>query len=737
MPNYPRYLMALGLTCLGLPLYALGEFYALEEMVVTAQKRVETQQEVPASFSVYGADTLESAGWGNVTDMADLTPSIEVIGQTKTRTSIFIRGIGTNKYDIGTEGSVGIFVDGVYVPRFSSLMQNLVDLDRMEILRGPQGTLYGRNTIGGSVSLYSKEPQAEFQGKISGGFGNKDSNHVSVTLSGEVTENLVLYGGVTHMEEGGFREETNSHERDDQDTKAARFKASYMPSDYWESTLTVDWSKQKANAFLGEIISTNGDIFGIFPLIPQSTRDAVLAAEEDSFYDSNLNDPGFTKVKSLSIAFNVKYMTDDFNIESTTGFRDEEVQELVDNDRLSFDIFLQDTDQNSKTYSQELKISSEEGGAYSMDDNLEWLVGVFFYRDDADRSDKLNLGIDGALGGLPSLTPPILPPYFFDFLVDLETSSWAIYGQASYYFTEELSLTLGGRFSRDTKKFTYSENAVPASILANDIFSFDDTIRFESTDPKIVLEYEPLWAYDVNVYASYQQGYKSGGIQFLARRLEVAQASFDKEVLKAFETGIKTRWLDQKLQLNASIYHYDYSDQQIQAIVNFNGATQVVTTNAGESTIDGFETDLMYLIGPDFLVQASYSYIDASFDKFITPDLIDLSGNVLPATPRHAAWLSGQYTLTMNDWESTLRLDYAWRDDLVFTPDGEFGQDAYGLFNASLTLIDPNDSVTIRVECTNCADTKYRTAITPLTGNSGWQASGDRRRFGIEMEYRF
>lgn len=719
-----------------------GGNFALEELIVTAQKRVETMQEVPASFSVYSADSIESAGWDDITNMADLVPSIEVVGVTKSRTTIFIRSIGTNKYDIGTEGSIGIFVDGVYVPRFSSLTQNLIDLERVEVLRGPQGTLYGRNTIGGSISLYSKEPQQAFQGKITVGSGNKDSHHMAATVSGGITDAIVLYGGLTYREKGGFRKELNTGNSDDEETQAGRFKISYIPNDNWESSLTADWSVQKAKAFLGEATSPTGEVFALEPTTPQATIDALLLEEAEDFYTSRANNPGFTDVEALSVAFHLKYLNDDIIVESITGYRDETVEEEVDNDRTNFSILQQFVDQNSETISQEFKISSEVGGAYSMDDNLEWLAGVFFYQDKADRDDFLDLGIDSPVQALFSPGAQaffgISPPYFLDFAVDLETSSWAIFGQATYYLTEEISTTLGIRFSRDTKEFSYTGTAEPALFLSGDIFSFEDTLRFESTDPKIVFEYEPLWAPDLNAYASYQQGYKSGGIQFFARRIETAQESFDKEILKAAEIGIKSRWMDQKLQINASTYLYDYSDQQIQAIVVFDGVTQVITTNAGSSTIKGFEADVMYLASPDILLQASYSYIDATFDEFLTPDGIDRSGNTLPAAPMHSYWVSGQYTQYWpGDWESVARVDYAWRDDQVFTPDGVFGQEDYGLLNASLTLTDPTQNLNIRLQCSNCADTKFRTSIIPLTNDSGWQASGGRRRYSVEAVYKF
>ncbi|TDJ29116.1 MAG: hypothetical protein E2O59_04880 [Gammaproteobacteria bacterium] len=713
---------------------------ALEEIIVQAQKRTETQQEVPASFNVYTEANLESAGWDNITDIANTVPSIEVIGVTKTRTTLFIRSIGTNKFDIGTEGSVGVFVDGVYVPRFSSLMQDIFDVERVEVLKGPQGTLYGRNTIGGAISLYSKEPELAVERKLIAEVGSEGSSNIGATISGAFNDKWYGSAAISRRERGGYRKDLVSGKSDDEEVGSARIKLLYIPTDSFETSLTAYYSDQYTDAFLGEPLSPTGEVFAISPLITQQQIDAVLAEEAKDTYSSSPNLPGFTEVKSLSTALTLKYFSDDLNIESITGFRDEVVGELVDNDRISFDILEQHVTQNSKTWSEEFKIFSESGGAYTMDDKWEWLAGVFLYRDEAERDDLINVGAD-SVAGLLAFAPFFSPaPYPLGFLVELETQSWAVFGQATYMLNDEWSMTLGGRYSKDKKDFTYTgySDAQPAFVFTLDNFSFDDSLEFSSADPKLVIKYAPEDLPDFNAYFSYAQGYKSGGIQYIARRLATAQDSFDKEILKATEIGIKSRWLGQSLQVNASVYHYDYTDQQIQAIVDAQGATQIITSNAGSSTIIGFEADIMYQLTSDLLLQTSYSYMDAEFDEFMTPDGLDRSGNVLPAAPKHSVWVSGQYNHFLdNGWEVGMRLDYSWRDDQVFTPDGAFGQDAYGLMNTSITLTSPADVLSVRAFCNNCTNEEYTTSIIPLSQESAWAGTGGLRYYGVSASYRF
>ena len=713
---------------------------AIEEVIVTAQKRTETQQDVAASFNVYSESSIENAGWGDVEDVAQQIPSLELIGNSKTRTSVYIRSIGTNKYDIGTEGSIGVFVDGIYIPRFSSLMQNLLDLERVEVLRGPQGTLYGRNTIGGAISLYTKPAEYQWTRTLEGGVGEDNSHHASFKISGPINDELLAYVGITTREDAGHREELLTGKTNSEELTAGRLKLTWMPSDQWETQFTADYSSQKENAVLSEYISSIGNVFALSPLIPEAVAQQVLEQEAEDDLTGRLNDPGGTDLAALASNVLVRWTNDDLIFESITGFRDEELTEDVDNDSLPFDILSQSSDQRSETISQEFKLTSEEGGAYSMDYKAEWLVGVFLYQDKAEREDVAPLGVDSAANVL-SLPPlNIDGPYPLGFDVDLETRSWAAFAEMGYYLTDEWSVTVGVRYSKDKKDFTYTAFTDPnqAFIFPLDNFQFDDSLEFESTDPKLVVQWEPEAYPDFNAYLSYTQGYKSGGIQFIARRQEVAEQSFDKEVLRATEMGFKSRWLNHSLQVNGSIYHYDYQDQQIDGFVLLGDASMNITENAGASTIKGAELDVIYKPLPDLMLQMSYAYMDAYFDEFNQPGGGDLSGNRLPSSPKHAAWVSAEYNHWFaSNWELSTRMDYSWRDDQVFAASGFFEQPAYGLLNLGVWLTNPEDTLTARVFCGNCSNKTYATNIYQLTPTDGWRSTGSRRTYGISVTYDF
>ena len=754
------------LCTLSMPAIAQGP-PALEEIFVTAEKRVETQQEIAASFNVFTSEKIESSGWNDVTDIATLMPSLEVVGVTKTRTSIFIRSIGTNKYDIGTEGSVGVFVDGIYVPRFSSLMQNIVDVERLEILKGPQGTLYGRNTIGGAISLITKDPQEDFSATVVKEIGNEDSWQIGGTVSGSLIEDKLLgYISASAREAGGFRTELNSGAEDDEKSYNIRGKLIYNFTDNVTAKLVIDDTQQRVDAFTGEVVFPPGsnDILSIDPRIPEETRQAEIDAEAVDQYTSRANVPGYTDVSARATNLTLKWEHDDFSLESITGLRDETVGEFVDDDRMNFEIANILTEQESSTWSQEFKFSSEEGGNLTFDDRISWLVGAFFYQDTAQRSDAIQLGAQAEIAGLLTLPPPIIigiepgfeaPPWSVDFDVDLVTKSWAAFAQGTIEFFDQLQFTLGARTSRDEKKYTYATETVGLAnlqllmevapgafmhvpIFGGSNFSFDDTLTYESFDPKFVVEWSPEFLSDAMFYGSYTQGYKSGGIQFIATQQELAEKSFDKEVLKSAELGVKSRWFNQRVQVNASLYSYDYADLQVQQIAVFEGTESIITDNAEKSIVEGFEGEVQFMASENLFLLASYNYIDATFDDFTTINGEDLSGNILPASPKHSYWLMAEYSRDIsNYWGIKFQLDHSWKSSHYFESQNDFKQNSYDIYNLSFSFVTASDDLSIKLFCSNCGDEEYRTSVVALSTNQGWAATADRRRYGVGFKYSF
>lgn len=719
--------------------------FALEEVVVTAQKRAESLQEVPAAVSAFGAEDIENAGWGDINQLQHAMPSVAVGGESAARPYVYIRGIGTRKFDIGADGSVGIFVDEVFNARFSSTMTGILDLERIEVLKGPQGTLYGRNTIGGAISMYTKQPGNEFEGKLKAAVGNDGYYLLSGSASGALVEDKLMGRiSLASSDEEGIYEDTVSGKDDNNRSQSARFTLLATPSDELELSLTGELNKIESDAVLTEPLVADSGVVAVNPLNPL-TPPAAIAAEvadnQSDRYSNAFTDPGYLERDNNLLAFKAKWMGERFDFTSITSRTEEDYQEGRDFDGSAMDVWNHYIDQDSTQYSQEFRFSSVDGGAFTFDDKLQWVAGIYYFTDDAYRSDSLPFGRDSAL------TPALVPAYAgFDYnvstsIVEIDTTSYALYGQATYAITPDLGLTLGLRYTDDKKEYTYSGRTNTPG-LAPGLTNFDvsDTLNFSSTDPRITLDYQ--LTDDVMVYATYATGFKSGGVQFSVTTAEAAQQSFDEETLTMYEVGLKSMLWDQRLQLNAALYRYNYEDQQVQSIISINGSPTALTQNAGKSNMNGLEIDVVAMLTQNLTMEFGYTFQDAEFDEFNSIDG-DRSGNKMAYAPDHAANIGFNYLIPLADGgEVTLQGHYAWKDDYYFDFDNseEARQDSYGVVNLSAWWDLADGKTRLRAFCNNCGDEEYLNNVTIFPdslGGGGRQSWAAPRRYGVEVTYNF
>ncbi len=724
--------------------------FALEEVVVTAQKRAESLQEVPSAISAFGAEDIENAGWGDINQLQHAMPSVAVGGESAARPYVFIRGIGTRKFDIGADGSVGIFVDEVFNARFSSTMTGILDLERIEVLKGPQGTLYGRNTIGGAISMYTKQPSNEFEGKVKAAIGNDGYYLASGSMSGALIEDKLMGRiSLASSDEEGIYEDTVSGKDDNNRTKSARFTLLATPSDQLEFSLTGELNKIKSDAVLTEPLTADTGIVAVSPVfVTPAAVAAEVADNEADRYSNGFTDPGYLERDNNLLAFKAKWMGDSVDFTSITSRTDEDYKEGRDFDGSALDIWSHYIDQTSTQYSQEFRFSSVDGGVFTFDDKLQWVTGIYYFTDDAYRSDSLPFGPDSALS--PAMAP-ILSGGALSFpgltyndstsIVEIDTTSYALYGQATYAITPDLGLTLGLRYTDDEKEYTYqgTTNTLGYAPGATN-FNVGDTLNYSSTDPRVTLDYQV--AEDVMVYATYATGFKSGGVQFSVNSAEAAQESFDEESLTMYEVGLKSMLWDQRLQINAALYRYNYEDQQVQSIISVNGSPTALTENAGKSNMNGFEIDMVAMLSQNLTVDFSYTYQDAEFDEFESIDG-DRAGNKMGFAPEHAASIGANYVISLADaGEITIQGNYAWKDDYYFDFDNseEAHQDGYGVVNLSAWWDLPDGKTRLRAFCDNCGDKEYLNNVTTFPdalGGGGRQSWAAPRRYGMELTYNF
>ncbi len=713
----------------------LAQDRVLEEVLVTAQKRTESLQDIPAAIDAFGAAAIEEAGWQDINRVQEAVPALVIGGESKVRTYVSIRGVGTRKFDIGSDGSVGLFIDEIYNARFSSILSGIMDLERIEVLKGPQGTLYGRNTIGGAINLITRRPTNETEGAVKLNVGNYDFYDVSGIVSGSLVDDKVLgrlSGSVSDME--GRYTDTASGNDNNNDTKNLRGSLIFMPTDQWDLTLIADYSDFESKASLMDVAP--GDPFGVVLVSPFDPRVPEVVAEgQEDRYSNAYSIPGFVEREGTQLAFKAKHSSDSLEFLSITSYNEEDYTEARDFDGTSLDPWVHRVEQESKQWSQEFRLSSVSGGWGTMNDRLTWVGGVYYFYDDAQRTDAF----DGTSDSI--LFPPWLDVEVAtdSFHLDIETNSYAIYGQATYSLTEDLNLTLGLRYTKDEKDFESSASTPSPLPPVAESYAVSDTIEFDSTDPKISLDYH--FTDHVMAYAIYSTGYKNGGVQFVVGSTEDALDSYDKEELTNIEVGIKSRLWDQRLQLNASLFNYDYTDQQVQAISLVNGAPIATTQNAAESDMNGAEVEVLALLTDSLTLDFKYAWLDAKFEEFISDDG-DYSGNNMPAAPEHAVSASLSHRTEFdNGGALTLSALYSWKDAHYFNfANTELAlQEAYEVINVGAWWDLPDGRTRIRAYCDNCADEEYMLNVTafPDLFGGGLRSWDYGRRYGVEVTYNF
>ena len=716
----------------------------IEEIVVTAQKREQSLQDVPAAVSALSGEQLDEKGWLNIGQIAHSVPSVTIGGDGEARPFLFIRGVGTRKFDMGAEGSVGVFVDEIYNTRFSTALAGIHDLERIEVLRGPQGTLYGRNTIGGAINLYTKKPSQEFEARVRAASGNEGFRSLAGYVSGG-SERIAGRLSASYRDDDGVLEERISGNNDGQESTAVRLGVVATPNDLWEIDLSAQLTSLEQDARLAQPIGSPGGIilFAHPRLVATGVLPALLASEAQDARTNAADVPGGLDVESQLMAMKLTRTGQRFDFTSITSVTQDEIAESLDFDATSLDIIFTDVEQQSDQFSQEFRLTSVPGGLFTFDDRVNWVGGVYYYADEGDRTDSFMLSSDSLLA------PP--PPFgvsvnLAEQVLDMETTSFAVYGQATVGLTNRLNLTLGFRYSDDQKDYTYQINTntpgVPVAVASG---GFSETLNFDSFDPKVTLDY----AFSDNIlgYVTYSTGYKSGGVQFATFVVPAARGGFDKEELNTFEIGLKSSLANRRVQLNAAIFQYDYVDQQVQSIVDLGGGVTIgLTQNAGESDMTGVELETVALISENLSINASYAFLDAEFERF---DSVagSRAGNEMPLAPEQAYTVGVNYDLDFSNYGGLgLRAEYSWKEEFFFdsSNDPVSLQEAYGVVNL-VALWQVSDQLRVRVFCNNCNDELYKTQVTTFSpwppgtmdGRSGRASYARTRRAGIELTYDF
>ena len=665
----------------------------LEEVIITAQKRESSLQDTPLSVSALTGEMLENIGIRTIEDFTFFVPGITVTNDSMA--IVNIRGIGTSAFGVATDPSSTVHIDGIYQPRPTTGYQDMFDVERLELLRGPQGVLFGRNSTGGTLNIISKAPTDELEGAVGVTFGNFNKRTFSGTVSGPLTDNARARVTLLKNDRDGiYNDIVSGDEYQDQDNFAGRGTLAIDLAEDFELILRGDFSRERETGFPAVRTFYPQEFVDAGATIPDRDRDVAF----DTTPVSNLDVWG---ISSTAI-----WHGENVTFKSITSYRESDVEQVIDAD--ATDLFLFDIGfrENSRSFTQELQLSSNDSS------RLEWIAGAFFLNEDGD-------------GGIDLLfqDPKI------NISEDNVTNAYALFGQGTYNVTDRLRATFGIRYSYEKKSYNFSTDVNGTNVDAG-----SPTADWKAWTPRFAIDYDIND--DVLAYVSATRGFKSGGFQL------GDAGSFDPEFLWSYEAGLKSTLLDKKLRANVGVFQYDYTNLQV---VEFVGGV-ATTSNAGEATVRGIEGEFVARVADNFDINATVAYLDATYDVFFEGGE-DFSGNRLANSPEWAYSFGAQYTVDVSDLGYlTLRGDYAWRDNVDFKRDNlpQFRADTYSLLNARISFVSADELWEVSLYGQNLTDNRYATYIT-LGRNIAGAADpnlpvtvfGEPRQYGIQLKRNF
>lgn len=708
-----------------------------EEILVTAQRRTTSLQTTAAAISALSANEMKGRGIGDMEDLGQFNPSMDVaIYQGEAQ--IYIRGIGYSGIIGGTDSSTALHIDGVYLSRSSAAVPAFFDVDRVEVVRGPQGTLYGRNATAGSVNIITKKPTDEFSAEVSGLYGNYNRYRLFAAASGPLSDTVKVRLAAQMEDRDGFTTLIRPIEDplglgsvtsdvEDKDDFMARLTVQFDPSDDLRITLSGDYYKADDAAsvwiYQDRGYATN-DVFQDYI----AERGGFLPEPDSREFISDLEH--FNKPEIWGLTGKVEWSAGEYGITSLTAYK--ETNPLNRNDLDATGAFGVDQvrEEDHKQFSQELQISSPGGQA------LEWILGLYYFYEENDVRNEYFLPFVDEQFGLPSDDNCCL----LELNGTAETKAFAAFGEATYDVSERLELVLGARYSWEERDGT--NDVVFRSFPGDDLNNVAelDAASWTSFTPKFGLNFAV--SDDVFAYASASKGFKSGGFNIGSYQND----PFEPETIWSYEVGVKADLLDNRLRLNTAFFYYDYTDLQFQDVEGNN----TIVRNAASAEIKGIEVEGTGFLTDNFQVDFGLAWLDATFSDLVVEDPkrrelgpLDLEGNVLPRAPEFKFNVGLQYTLDLESGASVmLRGDYSWQDEVFFSAFNVQGlyQGAYSWGKARVTYTNPDDTWDVSAFVDNISDEVVRKNATFNGDIIDSTATGNLappRTYGVEVSLRF
>jgi iron complex outermembrane receptor protein len=747
---------------------------ALGEVVVTSRRVEERLQDTPIAVSAFQAGDIEKLNVRNVGDVASFTPNfISNPGPTGGNDGFFfIRGVGQTDLNPATDPGVGTYIDGVYLGRVMGASMDASDIARIEVLRGPQGTLFGRNTVGGAINITTRDPSDAFAASVLAGVGSRDLVNVRGSLDVPLGATSGLLVSAAYRDQDGWgRRASDGKIFDTNESRSGRLKYKWEPGEAFALTLSADMTKLTGTSQHTILTGFNPSPIptGLSPLgVPLPDMTPYINTGDPYRNQSSIDPDKDYDVKGVGLVLDWKLGFG--NLKSITSYRTLDQFITTDYDSTAFAFYEGGFDTDQKQWSQELQLTGETG-------RFKWLLGAFYYDENNKHNNIVSLGgNNGCLpfpvptsgyplcnfaGGQAYATPGVNRRITNNQRFELDVKAKALFGQTSIRLTDRLSATLGLRWTDEKKNQDYDffidNSQAVATAFGLPPFLFPTLsprnpantaptayeASWSEVTPKVGLEYKP--SADVLYYVSWSKGFKSGG--FAGRPNPGANGQFgridpyDPEKMDAYEIGAKTQFADDRVRLNVALFQSNYKGIQLLAL-DFNTGF-FNTVNAAESRIRGAEIELQARPIPALELQAGIGYTDDEYQE-LSPG-VQVSGLTydmhLPLTPKLNGSLGAQYTWEVANGTFALRGDYAYRSEYWYEAVNTEGnrQGGFGVLNARATYEFGDGAWAVAAYGLNLTDKVYATNVQDIVGPLGvrFESVSAPREWGVEVRYKF
>jgi len=688
----------------------------LEEIIVTAQKREESLQNTPISIAAFTASDLEKASITEISDLRSQVPSLQITPHPNSgvTTRIFMRGVGNNDDQITQDPSVAVYVDGVYVARTQGMVSEVAELERIEVLRGPQGSLYGRNATGGAINFITRSPQLdELRIKQTFTVGNYDHFRSRTNINVPIGDTLALEAGYMHLQRDGYVKNrgTGVDRFGDQRRKAWRGALLWQPSDSFGLRYSYDRSElEDTPVFMAPV-----------PLYPAKGK---RPNEGSPRVDDLRENDSVSQGHNLTATWEV---SDALTLKSISGYR--KLDSWTNQNYLAgvfgpFAVLEVDQWVKQNQFSQELQAIGEIG------DRLNYVLGLYYFEETGD--------------GFGDTYYPTRRQHD-ERTLRIENEAFAVYGQGTYtpaVLDDRLHLTAGLRWSRDERRARLQDTIILTSI---DLVSTNvgpttpASTSFDNLSPSVIIAFDVNP--DVNLYGKVVRGYKSGGFNIRASSLERFSAGFEPETLTSYEIGLKSMLLDNRLRFNIAGFISDYRDIQVNTRSDPSNIAITDVLNAGEARVEGIELDVTARPVDELTLSVNYSYLTGKYLKVIDATGEDRSDffrfiNMAPHTV--SAKLEYQFPPT-SIGQLRANIDY-YHQGLITTStsDPRYKVHGYGLLDARLTMADiPIGGGEWKLSAfgRNLTDKEYY--ISHFNTGTSSAFFGQPRTYGLELSFEY